>query len=83
MCWIPAWLSLCPLPLVVWQCFSGPLIQYGHFTVRHNAQGKHSFPTGLAGLQGAYRMRWAVVGGPRCRNQAQILPTGQSKSPWA
>lgn len=42
-CEIPAWLSICLLSLVVWQCFSGPLIQYDHFTVpggkwRYSAQ---------------------------------------------
>lgn len=87
VCGIPGWLSICMLPLVVWQCFSGPLIQYDHFTVpegksRYSAQ--HTWRTRfVASLQGTYRMCWAVVVGPRCRNQAQILAADQSTSPWA
>lgn len=83
VCGIPAWLSVCLLSLVVWQCFSGPLIQYDHFTVpggksRYSAQHtQHTQHTKLpTGLQGTYRMRWAVLVGPRCRYQAQILDSG-------
>lgn len=87
VCGIPAWLSICLLSLVVWQYFSGPLIQYGHFTVpggksRYSAQ--HTWCTHpLPDLQGIYWILLGRCGGPRCRNQAQILTPDQSAPLWA
>ena len=76
-------------------CFSGPLIQYDHFTapggksrcsvsvctVQHTRWRTHVLSS--TGLQGTYRMRWAVGVGPRCRNQAQVLAPDQSTPLWA
>lgn len=55
-----------------------------HSTGRsQNPAALHMFLLACRQAGGPYRMRWAAVVGPRCRNQAQILTPGQWASLWA